>query len=343
MKAERKKMRIGEIYELAVKMGIEKDPRGREEVRRVLKRAREKFDALPEKEKELFDQESLKNPFSDTRILLGDPGAKVRSVLVGIDMEVGEVLLADRLRSGGRPVDLIISHHPEGKALAALNEVMSLQADLWHSHGVPVNVGDALIGKRMAEIQRAFLPRNHQRALDAARLLGIPFMCIHTPSDNQVNAFLADFFARRRPRLLKDVVDLLLTIPEYRAASLNRNGPVVIAGSPESRAGRIMVDMTGGTEGPQQVLERLSQAGVGTVVCMHYSEKHREEAEKHQLNVVVAGHISSDSLGLNIILDELEKKGVEIIPTSGLIRVSRLPAGKKGTGSSGGRKRSSRG
>ncbi len=329
-------MKIRDIYETAVKMGMDKDPRGKSELQRILKRNREKYDSLPEKEKELFDRESLKNPYSDTRILVGDPDSEVRSALVGIDMEVGEVLLADRLRSSGRPVDLIISHHPEGRALAALNEVMALQADLWHRLGVPINVGDALISKRMAEIQRAFLPRNHERALDAARLLGIPFMCIHTPSDNQVNAYLSDFFARRRPRMVKDVVEALRTIPEYRTAALNRSGPAIIAGSPENRAGRIMVDMTGGTEGPQQILERLSQAGVGTVVCMHYSDKHRDEAEKHQMNVVVAGHIVSDSLGLNLILDELEKKGLEVIPASGLIRVSRLPGKKRGKGSGSG-------
>jgi len=38
---------------------------------------------------------------------------------------------------------------------------------------------------------------------------------------------------------------------------------------------------------------------------------------------VIAGHISSDSLGVNLLLDELEKKGIEIIPCSGLIRISR--------------------
>jgi len=52
-------------------------------------------------------------------------------------------------------------------------------------------------------------------------------------------------------------------------------------------------------------------------------EEHRKEAEKHHINVVIAGHMASDSLGMNILLDELEKSGVEIIPTSGLIRVKR--------------------
>jgi hypothetical protein len=34
--------------------------------------------------------------------------------------------------------------------------------------------------------------------------------------------------------------------------------------------------------------------------------------------------MASDSLGMNYILDEYEKKGIEIIPCSGMIRVSRI-------------------
>jgi hypothetical protein len=49
----------------------------------------------------------------------------------------------------------------------------------------------------------------------------------------------------------------------------------------------------------------------------------RDKASEFHMNVVIAGHISSDSLGMNLFLDELEKKGVEIVPCSGLIRVKR--------------------
>ena len=40
--------------------------------------------------------------------------------------------------------------------------------------------------------------------------------------------------------------------------------------------------------------------------------------------VVVAGHISSDSIGINLFLDQLEKKGVKAFTVSGVERVSRL-------------------
>ena len=61
---------------------------------------------------------------------------------------------------------------------------------------------------------------------------------------------------------------------------------------------------------------------------MHMGAELRDEADKHNMHVVIAGHMSSDSLGINLFLDELERKGVETIPTSGLIRVHRDAKGK---------------
>jgi hypothetical protein len=316
-------LKLEEIYKLAVKMGIEKDPRGKAEIKRMLAANKERYEKLPEKEKEYFDLDTLDNPFPDSRILVGDPQTNVKTAMAGIDMEIGEVLLADRLREKGEAVDLIISHHPEGKALVNLDKVMALQADEWYRHGVPINIGEALIGKRSQEIYRAFLPRNHERALDVARILDIPFMSMHTVADNQVHAYLSDYLTRKKPATVGKVIDLLLEIPEYQASARNQAGPVIIVGSKENRAGKIMVDMTGGTEGPQEVLAKLADAGVGTIVAMHYSEKHKEEAERQKINVIIAGHIVSDSLGMNLILDRLEEKGVRIIPVSGLVRVSR--------------------
>jgi N-dimethylarginine dimethylaminohydrolase len=70
--------------------------------------------------------------------------------------------------------------------------------------------------------------------------------------------------------------------------------------------------------------EKMAQAGIGTIVGMHMNEEHKKEAEAANINVVIAGHISSDSLGMNLFLDELEKKGIEVVPCSGLIRVKRF-------------------
>lgn len=315
-------MKIKDIYTRAVHRGIELDPRGKAEVEKELKRGKKEFDELKEKDQKNFDLENLTNPYPDTRILYGDPEREVRGALVGIDMEVGEVLLADRLRSSGKPIDLVISHHPEGRAMAALYEVMDMQSGILLKYGVPINVAEDIMAERIKEVERRLLPANHTRAIDAARLLDIPFMCIHTPSDNAVTDYLQKIFDSKKPDTVTDIIDILKEIPEYKDAINEKAGPKVFVGSDKRRAGRVFVDMTGGTGGSKNVFEKLSNAGIGTVVGMHISEDHRKEAEKHHVNVVIAGHMSSDNLGMNLLLDDI-LKGVEIMATSGFKRFSR--------------------
>jgi len=57
---------------------------------------------------------------------------------------------------------------------------------------------------------------------------------------------------------------------------------------------------------------------------MHLSEEHFKKAKEEHMNVIIAGHIASDNVGLNIMLDELEKKdNFKILPCSGFRRFSR--------------------
>ncbi|MBI5664524.1 MAG: NGG1p interacting factor NIF3, partial [Nitrospirae bacterium] len=114
-------------------------------------------------------------------------------------------------------------------------------------------------------------------------------------------------------------------IPEYKEAAKNNAGPKVLLGSGERSAGKIFVDMTGGTGGAKTIFESLVNSGVSTIVGMHLGEEHRKEAEKRHMNVVIAGHISSDNLGVNLILDEVQKKGkLNVVACSGFRRFSRL-------------------
>lgn len=318
-------MRLSEMYEYAYRAGIAADPRGHDGVDQVLARARKTYSELPEHRRWEFDEESLVNPYADTRILVGDKETEVSCVLAGIDMEVGEVLLADRLRSQGRNIDLLLAHHPEGRALARLEEVMGVQADVWRRFGVSIAYGDAILTDRMAEIMRALHPRNNERTVAAARLLGMPYMCCHTPADNQVNAYLqARCDELGTDSTVGELLDMLKSIPEYREAVRQGAGPTIFEGDAKRRTGRIMVDMTGGTSGPIESLSKLAEAGVGTILGMHMGEEHRKRAKEEKLTVVIAGHASSDSLGMNLIVDEYERRGVEIIPCSGFIRVSRV-------------------
>ena len=321
-------MKLREIYETAVRMGIEADPRGKAGVDDFLARTKKRYDALPDSLKALADPEELINPFNDTRIYVGDPDTEVTTLIGGIDMNTGEVLLADRLREKGVPLDAIYTHHPEGWGLTKLDSVMEMQADIWAGLGVPIQAGEKLIVERMDEVRRRLMPLNYDQAVDAARLLDVPFFSAHTPTDNLVVDYLNKYFAKKKPTLIEDVQQALLEIPEYRIAAQKGAGPYLGKSSPGARAGKVWVDMTGGTEGPKKVIEKLASGGVGTIVGMHMGQELRDEADKHSIHVVIAGHMSSDSLGINIFLDELERNGVKTIATSGLTRVHRDKKGK---------------
>jgi hypothetical protein len=317
-------MKLGELYRKAIETGIENDPRGKDAVLKALEESKKDFDELKGDEIEFFDREALENPYSDSRILNGTGQEEVGSALVGIDIEVGEILLANALREKGEGIDLLIAHHPEGRAYARLYEVMYMQADILHRFGVSISTAEALMEKRVSDVQRKLLPANHSRAVDAARLLGIPMMNLHTPADNMVASHLQRLFDEKQPGALGDILDILREIPEYRHAATQGAGPTVILGGKKRKAGKVYVDMTGGTEGSKDIFASVSQSGINTIVGMHFSEDHRKEAEKHHLNMVIAGHISSDNLGINLLLDEITKDSpVKFMECSGFHRVSR--------------------
>ncbi len=321
-------MTIKQIYDLSVSEGIKNDLRGAARVKELLQRTQKKYEALSEAQQEAFDTECLTNPYSDTRVFHGAEDTPIKKVMVGVDIDTGEVAVASEYnrRNPESPIDLLIAHHPISGGLAGLHEVMELQTEVLAHYGVPITIADKITRKRIGQVERGLSPYNHGQSVDAAKLLDIPIMCVHTPTDNHVATYLYKEFKKREKEMMyvEDVVRFLKTIPEYAEAAKQKAGPTIFAGSPDSFAGKIAVtEFTGGTDGAKEIYERLAHAGVGTIISMHQREEWKEEAAKHHLNVVVAGHMSSDSLGLNLFLDNLEKKGVEIVPISGLIRVSR--------------------
>ena len=313
-------MTIQEIYNLAIEMGKKADLRGQERVEKNLARLKEKYEKMNAEEKFDFDQERLRNPYSDTRIHF-DSGKDIKKIMAGIDIEVGELLLADKI--GG--IDLVLSHHPLGSALASLDDVMHLHEEVLEAYGISINVAQGLLKERIGEVSRKINPSNLYQEIDAAKILGISLMNVHTPADNLVASFLKKEIESKNPEYVEDILKILDEIPEYQEAKKKRFGPTLFSGQPDNRCGKIaFTEITGGAEGTPKIYEKLATAGVGTIIAMHQSEEHKKEAEAANVNAVVAGHISSDSLGMNLFLDELEKKGIEIIPCSGLIRVSRV-------------------
>lgn len=317
-------MRLKTIYQEIIKKGIEADIRDKKEIDNYFKEKKSAYDKLEKPEKEVFDVEALTNPFADTRILNGEGDAEVKSVIVGVDVDEAELLLIDRLKEKGTPIDLAISHHPTGKALASLYDVMDLQIFAYNNEGISLSASENMLTERKAEIERRIHAANHQKVVDVAKWLNINLLCMHTPCDNLAYQYIRKIMDKEKPSTIGDIVYLLNEIPEYKASAKNNNGVMIEIGSRANRCRRIHIEFTGGTEGPCGVYGKLSSCGVDTIIAMHQSEEHFKKCKEHNINVIVAPHIASDNLGVNLMLDYLTgKEKIKIYEFAGFRRFAR--------------------
>src|SRR3989339_661071 len=282
-------MKQKDIFSLAIKMGMRADLRGEKAVANYLARQKKKYESLPIKKQADFDKERLANPYMDSGIW-NDNGQPVKKVMSGIDVSSGDIMLAKSLG-----VDTVINHHPLGKGLAMLDEVMHLQAEVLALYGVPINIAESLMRVRISEVGRGVHASNSYKTIDAAKLGGVNLMNVHTPGDNLVADYLKKTIEKKKPEYVGELVESIAGIEEYKE-SARRGSPVkIFSGAEERHAGKIVLtEITGGTEGAKTIYREMANAGIGTIVAMHLSEEHRKNAEEAHLNVVVASHIAYD-------------------------------------------------
>lgn len=249
--------------------------------------------------------------------IIYDSGKPIKKAMFGVDMEAAEILIAKQLG-----YDAVITHHPKGGSpMVNLYKVMDNQILRMVKAGVPINKAQKALAERQGEVERASHVSNFDRAVSAARVLDMTFIGIHTPADivaeNTVQEHLDRSLEGNPMAKLKDVLAALRKLPEYAKVPA---GPVIRVGSEDSYAGKVWVTMAGGTGGGEEVAKAYFEAGVGTLVVMHMPDKVIKAVREQNIgNVVVAGHMASDSIGINGIIAALEARGLQITRMSGVI------------------------
>lgn len=243
------------------------------------------------------------------------PGENIKKIAFGVDIGVAELMLAKQLG-----FDCVITHHPQSSNKIDLHKVMDNQIDKMVEAGVPINKAEKALAKRKGEVDRSAHVSNYDRVKKAAELMKMPFIGIHSPADIMVEDYLQNYLDQKLtdPKSkISDVIDLLEEIPEYKNTCA---GPKVRVGTNDSYAGKVFVTMAGGTGGGKDVFKAYFEAGVGTLVVMHVPEAVIEAVKTQNIgNIIVAGHMASDSLGINLVIEGLEEEGLEITRMAGVI------------------------
>ena len=258
----------------------------------------------------------LESDTVDTEI--GCEGTDVHRVLAGIDISDTVMLAAKEMG-----YDCIAEHHGiMGKATHIGDQMLKDQMMLMYKFGVPINVAQKAIEKRAKQESQRMHSKNLNRQAEFAKLIGMPYIGLHTPADLIGQAIVQERMDKLNASspfvTLQDVVDAHNEFPEIKNALQD---PAIRVGEPDSYAGRICVVYAGVTGGGANVYKTFFDYGVGTLVMMHMPEDDiKAVQEQNKGNVIIAGHMGSDSIGFNRVLDAWEAAGLEVTRTGGLVR-----------------------
>ena len=240
-------------------------------------------------------------------------GRKLRKILVSIDVGVGELLLARNLGC-----DAVIAHHPAGgRAKLEGYKVFLRHIDQLKEAGVPDDIARGAVKPKLRVLELQHHPDNYDQVSSAAKKLRMPLLSIHSPCDEigrqMIQQALKDVDTNST---VKEVVSRIMRFPEFRKATTKIE---VRLGSPKNKAGKIVISHAAYTNGGYEIARTYFQHGIGTLSYIHISETDLTKlASEPSGNLIVLGHIASDWLGINKLLQELEKKGVEPIATTEL-------------------------
>ena len=240
-------------------------------------------------------------------------GRRIRKVLVAIDVGVAELLLARDLGC-----DAVIAHHPAGgRAKLEGYKVFLRHIDQLREAGVPENAAKEAIKPKLRALELQHHPDNYDQTTSAAKRLRMPLVSIHSPCDEIGRKMIQHALkGLDGSSIVKDVVSRIGRFPEFRKAVSKIE---VRLGHPKSKAGKIAISHAAYTNGGYEIAKTYFQNGIGTLSYIHIAESDLTKlASEPSGNLIVLGHIASDWLGINRLLNELEKKGLEPIVTTDL-------------------------
>jgi hypothetical protein len=247
-----------------------------------------------------------------------EASADVRRVLFGVDISLAEIVWAQQ-----NGFDAVIAHHPLGDAARTrLTEVVHRQIDQMGAEGITREVAERAVAARLAVLARRAHVSNVNALVDGARLIGMPLCNVHLACDIITRNALIDLLQRKAgdDSTVADAIDWVNSgFPEYRHGHAS---PEAWVGSTSNRLGRWTVAIAGGTNGGFPVFKEYFHAGVNTIFAMHIDEADLQQlraAAEPGSTLVITGHMTTDSIGINAVIRGLEERGIEVVRTSGVV------------------------
>lgn len=243
------------------------------------------------------------------------PGEDIRRILIGIDISAGELLLARTLG-----YDAVIAHHPVG-VRPGMWPVYRRHIELMVAAGVPEAAARAAVEGRLESLAVSGQADNYDQAPSVARRLKMPFLNIHNPLDEIGRRILQGVIDRclaKNPQAtLRDVAAAIGELGEFKCAATEIK---ILLGDSNAPAGKTIMAHAALTNGGYAVAKAYFENGVNTVVYIHIAPPDLEKLRADgRGQLIVTGHIASDSVGINPYIAELERRGLVVDRIGGVL------------------------
>lgn len=235
-------------------------------------------------------------------------GQDIRRVMISIDVSVSELLLARNLAC-----DCVIAHHPLGETSINFHKVLSRHKTLMVQNGVPEDVAEDAVSRLVTRIEVRNHAANYSQVVEAARLMKMPLLNIHLPLDEVGRRKMDEVVPKSQDILVKDIINSLSRIPELQRAKTEVKLRLGIA---DSVAYPYVIVHGAGTNGGYPVAKAYFENGISTIAYIHIDPEELRKLREENIrgNLIVTGHIASDSIGINTLIESLRKSGLEVLP-----------------------------
>lgn len=240
------------------------------------------------------------------------PGKNIRKVLFSIDAGAPEILLAKQ--SG---YDLLIGHHPVGPSRLTFSRVIRRHVDFMLEKGIPRKVAEESVKDLIDRTDVRAHTSNYLHDVEFAQKLKMPYMNIHLPIDQITREYLLAAMVRSKARTTGELVRELSQIREFKKAKTRIE---LRMGEPDNPVGKWVLLFASGTNGGHPVAKAYYEHGLNTIVQLHIDYEELVKLRKECTgNLIILGHMAGDSIGVNIFLEDLRKRGLQF-DTIGVVR-----------------------
>lgn len=116
---------------------------------------------------------------------------------------------------------------------------------------------------------------------------------------------------------LSDVLSCVYEIPECQH-SISK--PELYVGEKSDYCGKTISLMWPQAAEDPEIPMALFEYGVGTLILPYASEDVVAQVKEQNIgNIIILGHVTADSIGMNAVLSHLENQGTEVIRLSGIV------------------------